>query len=98
MGGDAQAISDPPFRERFAWRTHVRRSAEGLGARSGFKILTFDTASGAWVERAGAKELGRDARGLVASDLVNTGRDLMEELSRRARASVRCLATWTLTM
>jgi putative ATP-dependent endonuclease of OLD family len=83
MGGDAQTISDPPFRERFAWRTHVRRSAEGLGARSEFKILTFDAASGNWVERSGAKNLGRDARGLVASDLVNTGRDLMEELGRR---------------
>nr|WP_246283879.1 AAA family ATPase [Nocardioides perillae] len=83
MGGDAQTISDPPFRERFAWRTHVRRSAEGLGARSEFKILTFDAASDSWVERAGAKDLGRIARGLVASDLVNTGRDLMEELGRR---------------
>src|SRR5690606_17109984 len=28
-------------------------------------------------------DLGRDSRGLVASDLVNTGRDLMEELGRR---------------
>jgi putative ATP-dependent endonuclease of OLD family len=83
MGGDAQTISDPPFRERFAWRTHVRRSAEGLGARSEFKILTFDTARGSWVERSGAKDIGRAARGLVASDLVNTGRDLMEELGRR---------------
>lgn len=83
MGGEAQAISDPPFRERFAWRTHVRRSAEGLGARSEFKILTFDAASDSWMERAGAKDLGRAARGLVSSDLVNTGRDLMEELGRR---------------
>lgn len=83
MGGDAQTISEAPFRERFAWRTHVRRSAEGLGARSEFKILTFDTASGGWVERSGAKDLGRVARGLLSSDLVNTGRDLMEELSRR---------------
>lgn len=83
MGGDAQTVSDPPFREGFAWRTHVRRSAEGLGARSEFKILTFDTASGTWVERSGAKDLGRAARGLVASDLANTGRDLMEELGRR---------------
>lgn len=83
MGGDAQTISDPPFRERFAWRAHIRRSAEGLGARSEFKILTFDATSGRWVERSGAKDLGRAARGLVATDLVNTGRDLMEELGRR---------------
>jgi putative ATP-dependent endonuclease of OLD family len=83
MGGDVQTISETPFRERFAWRTHVRRSAEGLGARSEFKIMTFDTTSGSWVERNGAKDLGRGTRGLVASDLVNTGRDLMEELGRR---------------
>ena len=83
MGDDVQTISDEPFRERFAWRTHVRRSAEGLGARSEFKILTFDLTSGRWVERSNSKALGRDARGLVACDLVNTGRDLMEELGRR---------------
>lgn len=83
MGGETQTISEQPFRERFAWRTHIRRSAEGLGARSEFKVLTFDAAGGSWVERAGARDLGRNARGLVASDLVNTGRDLMEELGRR---------------
>jgi len=83
MGGDVQTITETPFRERFAWRTHVRRSAEGLGARSEFKIMTFDSTSGSWVERTAAKDLGRVARGLVASDLVNTGRDLMEELGRR---------------
>lgn len=83
MAGEAQTISDPPFRERFAWRTFVRRSAEGLGARLEFKTLTFDAASDSWVMRAGAKDLGRGARNLVSSDLVSTGRDLMEELGRR---------------
>ena len=92
MGGDAQAISESPFRERFAWRTHVRRSAEGLGARSEFKILTFDTITRGWVERPGAKDLGRDARRLVASDLINTGRDLMEELGRRGSGIRRVLS------
>lgn len=35
MGTEVQTISETPFRERFAWRTHVRRSAEGLGAQVG---------------------------------------------------------------
>lgn len=83
MGGDVQTISETPFRERFGWRTHVRRSAEGLGARSEFRILTFDVTAQKWVERTAAKELGRGPRNLVSSDLVNTGRDLMEELGRR---------------
>lgn len=83
LGEDVQPTSETPFRERFAWRAHVRRSAEGMGARSDFKILTFDTNSSEWVERAGARDLTRDQRGLVVSDLVNTGRDLMEELGRR---------------
>lgn len=92
MGGDAQAVSDSPFRERFAWRTHVRRSAEGLGARSEFKILTFDSNKDTWVEQSGAKDLGRDARGLVAADLVNTGRDLMKELGTRGSGVRRVLS------
>ena len=92
IGGDVQTISESPFRERFAWRTHVRRSAEGLGARSEFKILTFNSTSESWAEREGAKDLGRDARRLVTPDLVNTGRDLTEELGRRGSGVRRVLS------
>ena len=92
MSGNAQSTNESPFRERFAWRTHVRRSVEGMGARSDFKILTFDVTSEAWVERAGATDLARSSRSLVASDLVNTGRDLMEELGRRGSGARRVLS------
>lgn len=83
MAGNVQAISESPLRERFAWRTHVKRSAEGLGARSEARILTFDVTKREWAERSNAPELGRVGRKLIASDLVNTGRDLTEELVRR---------------
>lgn len=79
----AQPISDQPFRERFAWRTRVRRSAEGLGARSEFKILIFNDTTSRWEEQANAPDLNRNQRSLFSADLVNTGRDLMEELARR---------------
>lgn len=84
----AQPISDQPFRERFAWRTRVRRSAEGLGARSEFKVLIFNDTSGRWEEQANAADVTRNQRSLLSSDLVNTGRDLMEDLARRG-SSVR---------
>lgn len=80
---DVQPLSEAPFRERFAWRTHVRRSSEGFGARSESRVLTFDANASAWVERGDAREVTRPQRSVVASDLVNTGRDLTEELGRR---------------
>lgn len=84
----AQPISDQPFRERFAWRTRVQRSAEGLGARSDFKVLIFNGTSNKWEEQANAPSLTRNQRSLLAADLINTGRDLMDELARRG-SSVR---------
>lgn len=83
LGDGTQALSEEPFRERFAWRTRVQRSSEGMGARSEFKVLIFDSNTRTWVEQSGALEPTRDQRGVVASDLVNTGRDLMAELGRR---------------
>ncbi len=79
----AQPISDQPFRERFAWRTRVHRSAEGLGARSEFKILIFNDTVGSWEVQTNPPDLTRNQRSLFSADLVNTGRDLMGELARR---------------
>ena len=92
LDSDVQTISESPFRERFAWRTRVKRSAEGLGARSEFKVLTFNASASEWVERSTAKDLSRRQRSVVACDLVNTGRDLMEELSRRGSGVRRVLS------
>lgn len=89
---DPQTISDSPLRERFGWRTHVRRSAEGFGARAESKQLTFDSAAGQWVERTDAPDLSHPQRTLVAADLVDTGRDLMQELSRRGSSVRRVLS------
>ena len=89
---DPQTISDSPLRERFGWRTHVRRSAEGFGARAESKQLTFDSAAGQWVERTDAPDLSHPQRPRVAADLVDTGRDLMQELSRRGSSVRRVLS------
>lgn len=83
-----QPISDQPFRERFAWRTRVQRSAEGLGARSESKVLIFNDKTSTWEEQANALDLTRNQRSLLSADLVNTGRDLMHDLARKG-SSVR---------
>ena len=71
LGKDVQIISETPFRGRFAWRTHIRRSAEVLGARSEFKIMTFDPTSNSRVERGAAKDLGRGPRAQVQGILYD---------------------------
>ncbi|WP_083190574.1 AAA family ATPase [Serinicoccus hydrothermalis] len=88
FAGFSQTTQEEPFRERVAWRTHVRRSSEGTGARSEAVFLTFNAVSGIWIEQGRPFPLSRDHRQAFAVDLVNTGRDLMEELGRRG-SSIR---------
>jgi len=90
--GDVQTLREEPLRERFAWRTTIRRSAEGLGARSDSQLLTFDDTKQMWVLQQNAHGLNRDQRALFASDLVETKRDLVEELTRRGSAVRRVLS------
>ena len=85
-------ISEEPLRERFAWRTTIGRSAEGLGARSEMRLLTFDDGQQDWVLQANALNLTRDQRTLFQADLVETKRDLVEELARRGSAVRRVLS------
>jgi putative ATP-dependent endonuclease of OLD family len=92
LGTDVQAVREEPLRERFAWRTTVRRSAEGYGARADMQVLTFDAAHSDWVLQANAQTLSRDQRLLFAADLVETRRDLVEELTRRGSAIRRVLS------
>ena len=47
-----QTLREEPLRERFAWRTTIRRSSEGLGARADMQLLTFDDTKQGWVLRA----------------------------------------------
>lgn len=87
-----QTLREEPLRERFAWRTTIRRSAEGLGARGDMQLLTFDDTKQAWVLQQNAPGLTRDQRSLFAADLVETKRDLVEELTRRGSAVRRVLS------
>lgn len=89
---DVQAVNEEPFRERFGWRTHVRPSAEGLGARTETRVLTYDGVTRVWMERSNANALTRDQRGLFAADYVATGRDLTDELGRRGSGIRRVLS------
>ncbi len=83
FAGASQTIKEEPFAERIAWRTRIRRSSEGTGARAESAFLTFNASTGAWVEQGSPFSLSRDHRQAFAVDLVSTGRDLMEELGRR---------------
>lgn len=83
FAGVSQTVREEPFRERIAWRTHIRRSSEGKGARSEAVFLNFNASTGVWIELGRPFPLSRDHRQVFAVDLVGTGRDLMEELGRR---------------
>jgi putative ATP-dependent endonuclease of OLD family len=92
LGSGVQVVREEPLRERFAWRTTVRRSAEGLGARAETQVLVFDAAQSDWVLAQNASGLSRDQRLLFAVDLVEARRDLVEELARRGSAIRRVLS------
>lgn len=87
-----QTVLEDPVRERIAWRTHIRRTTDGTGARAESVFLSFDVGKGTWFERSNPVVLGRDHRQSFAADLVGTGRDLMEELGRRGSTVRRVLS------
>ncbi len=73
--GSTQSIREEPLRERFAWRTTIRRSAEGLGARADAQLMVCDATQQAWVLQQNAPALSRDQRSVFAVDLVDARRD-----------------------
>ena len=83
-------ISSDPDRERFAWRTCIRPSLEGYGARIEHLQLTYDERSGTWDAPTGYVAT-REQRSVVAADLVNTGRDLADEMRRQGSPIRRIL-------
>ncbi len=91
LGGAVQAISDSPQRERFAWRTLIRRSAEGMGVQTEQYVLVFDVSVGGWRLPSQPISVTRDQRTLVAADLVDSRRDLADDLSRRGSPIRRIL-------
>lgn len=88
----AQTLREDPLRERFAWRTILSRSAEGLGARTDARVLIYDLEAGNWALTGNAAQLSRNQRSLVAAHLVETSRDLVDELVRRGSAVRRVLS------
>ena len=86
-----QTLSEDPVRERFAWRTTIGLSQEGLGVRSDRALLVFDQTSRIWQQPQNVTSLSADQRSLIAADLVETGRDLVEELDRRGSPIRRIL-------
>ena len=86
-----QTLSEDPVRERFAWRTTIGLSQEGLGVRSDRALLVFDQTSRSWQQPQNVTSLSVDQRSLIAADLVETGRDLVEELDRRGSPIRRIL-------
>jgi putative ATP-dependent endonuclease of OLD family len=76
--------------ERFAWRTTISRSAEGVGAVRQDAVLTLDPADG-WFQQSAAQGLTREQRRLLAADLIATQRDLAVEMGLRGSAIRRIL-------
>lgn len=77
-----QTLNEDPVRERLAWRTSISRSAEGMGARSESFFLSFDSGTGRWDQVSAPTMLLTRQRRAFAVDLINTGRDLRDELGR----------------
>lgn len=91
LGELVQNLSDDPPKERFAWRTTIRPSNEGLGVRTDPSVLIFDVTARAWTLPAQpVTQFGRQ-RALVAADLVQPRRDLADELLRRGSSIRRVL-------
>lgn len=77
--------------ERVAWRTVVRRSAEGWGGRADSRFMRYDASAATWALPPNAAVLSREHRGILAADLVDTGRDLAAELLRPGSAIRRVM-------
>lgn len=89
--GEVHAITEVPLRERFAWRTIVRPSNEGFGVRTERHVLQFDSGKQEWFAAANALGLSYEQRSLTEADLVETRRDLVEELARKSSPIRRVL-------
>ena len=89
--GDVQALSEEPVRERFAWRTTIRSSQEGFGVRADHHLLLWDEMAQDWQQPSTPTAATFEQRSVVVADLVETRRDLVEELTRRGSPIRRIL-------
>ncbi len=91
LGVQISLIQESPARERFAWRTTIRQSSDGSGARSEAHFLQFDLQKGEWILPASPFAVTRDQRSLLAVELFEARRDLVEDFSKRSSAIRRVL-------
>ncbi len=83
-------IQDEPLKERFAWRTTISRSAEGVGARAIHERLDFAAGRG-WFLRSAPVRLKREQFQVFEAALIGTRRDLSDEMTTRGSAIRRIL-------
>lgn len=86
-----QQVLGSPSKERFAWRTLILRSSEGLGVRTESYQLVFNVTLGEWSLPAPAEAVRLEQRRLFSANLIEPNRDLAAEFSRRGSAIRRVL-------
>ena len=94
LGTGLQPISLIPSRQRFAWRTTLERSSEGLGARASRRVLSFTAApdGGTWSLRDRPLRVTRQQLAVVTAIWVSGQRDMDQELGRPGSAIRRILS------
>lgn len=94
LGIGLQQISLSPSRQRFAWRTTLEPSSEGLGARASRHLLTYTGApdGGSWSLRDRPLGLTSEQLSLVNAVDVPAQRDMDQELGRAGSAIRRILS------
>ena len=81
FGTGLALVSFNPDRQRFAWRTTVASVSDGRGARTQTSVLAHVANTGEW--QATNTPLPRAVGDLVYAELVDTRRDLDQELRRQ---------------
>jgi putative ATP-dependent endonuclease of OLD family len=86
---DPEAVQQEPVVRKFAFRTTIRRSREGFGARSDRVVLRWGPDG--WAAPAQPVSLKQSQSRLWSGILVDTGRDLAAELTTRGTPIRRVL-------
>lgn len=89
FGDSISLISDKPLRQRLAWRTIITPTSEETGARSQYHVMTTSLSEG-WTTEP-LTSLNREQHSLFVAELINTQRDLDQELKRPGSALRRIL-------
>ena len=89
FGDSISLISDKPLRQRLAWRTIITPTSEETGARSQYHFMTTSLSEG-WTTEP-LTSLNREQHSLFVAELINTQRDLDQELKRPGSALRRIL-------